>query len=119
MALLGDSAAPRPGWVYDMPPDSYDVTDRIGHPVVVVSVDAARKVAYVATRTSKANRKGPNGLGHKADRDLGFEKPGWWRLHDLHEVPYSLFSPEEDCAARGCLDDQTWTSLTRRLREGP
>lgn len=102
-----------------MPPDSYDPTDRWWHPVLVVAVDDARAVALVATRTSQKRARGPQGLAHRADDSLGLDRVGWWRLHRLHEVPYSLFSEDEECTLRGTLDDQTWKSVVRRLGEGP
>lgn len=117
MSLLGPPVRPQLGWVYDMPADYYDTTDRIGHPTLVVAVDDALQQARVVTRTSQAAKKGRRPVGHPASRTLRLDRPGWWRLDRLHPVPYVNFE-QEDTYPVGPLEPAIWDAVVRTLREG-
>lgn len=97
---------------YDMPREFYDETDTKDHPVLVVELDNATRMALVVTRTTKEWAQTSKSVAHDPDPDLGFNLKGWWRLHKTHKVPWILFN-EPDVEPRGLLDDETWEQVQR------
>lgn len=116
MSLLGMPARrPEPGLVYDMPAALYDPTDSVGHPTLVVGVDAVRREALVATRTSKRHARGPRPVEHDPDPALGLDRVGWWRLHRLHRVPWEAIN-DDRVVVVGPLNGETWERVKATLR---
>ena len=79
MDLLRMPRRPAVRQVYEMPPAYYDVTDDVGHPVLVISVDPVTRVAMIVTRTTSPHARGNNAIVHPAQPDLGLDDVGWWR----------------------------------------
>jgi hypothetical protein len=98
-----------------MPPKYYDVTDEVGHPVLVISVDAATRVALVVTRTTSSHAKGKNAVVHQPQPDLGLDCVGWWRIEFPKAVPYPAFD-EPDVERSGELDGATWAKVLVQMR---
>ena len=89
MALLDPAPLPHTAEVYRMPPRLYDDTDLDWHPVLVVRVDPMTRWTRVATRTTKTYAKTAVYVAHGPDARLGFDLSGYWRLGDLHPVPFA------------------------------
>lgn len=102
--------------VYSMPRDYYDPGDRKEHPQLVIGLDQARKVAITASRTTKAHARGPNGVPHPADRQMGMMVFGWWLIDNPHRVPYSVFDDDE-VEPLGRIDPDTVRRLLEALGE--
>ncbi|MGY0389440.1 hypothetical protein ACWZJV_20935 [Nocardioides sp. WG-D5] len=102
--------------VYSMPRDYYDPRDRKEHPQLVIGLDPVRKVAITASRTTKAHARGPNGVPHPADRQMGMMAFGWWLIADPHRVPYSVFDDDE-VEHLGRIDPDTERRLLKALGE--
>jgi hypothetical protein len=100
-----------------MPPRLYDDTDLDWHPVLVVRVDPMMRWTRVATRTTKTYAKTAVHVAHGPDARLGFDLPGYWRLGDLHPVPFANFD-EPDVELLGTLDDSTWSRVVAALAAG-
>jgi hypothetical protein len=101
--------------VYEMPPAYYDVTDVVGHPVLVISVDPVTRTALIVTRTSKNHAKGKNAIVHQAQPELGLDVVGWWRMAFPKQVPYSVFD-QPDVKRRGELDAATWVIVLSQMK---
>jgi hypothetical protein len=97
-----------------MPHELYDETDDVDHPVLVVSIDTVTRTARVVTRTSKFEARGPKPVAHPPQPDLQLERPGWWRLHRQHPVPWVNFA-DPDVESLGKIDESTWTKITAAL----
>ncbi len=97
-----------------MPPRLYDDTDSDWHPVLVVRVDRMFRLVRVATRTTKPWARTTVSVSHPAAPALRLNMPGWWRLGDLHPVPFASFAdPEVDY--RGALPDDQWSAVLNAL----
>jgi hypothetical protein len=92
--------------VYEMPPAYYDVTDDVGHPVLVISVDLVTRMATIVTRTTKPHARGSNAIVHQAQPELGLDEVGWWRM---------AFD-EPDVKRRGELDETTWAKVLNQMK---
>lgn len=115
MSLLGmPGRRPQVQTTYYMPCDLYDETDYADHPVLVVGLDPAARMALVVTRTTKPHAKGPKAVPHAPDSDLDLDSMGWWRLHRVHRVPWVAFD-DPDVEVRGRLDDATWERVQREM----
>lgn len=118
MGLLGmPRRIPAVRQVYSMPPTYYDPSDPVGHPILVIAVDAAVKIAQVVTRTTKAHAKGECGIAHPPQSELKLLDYGWWRISYPRAVPYMAFA-EPDVVHCGELDEQTWAKIVRQLGGG-
>lgn len=115
MALLGMPRRPAVRQVYEMPPVYYDVTDDVGHPVLVISVDLVTRMAMIVTRTTSPHARGDNAVVHAAQPELGLLDVGWWRMEFPKLVPYAVFN-EPDVKRRGELDEVTWEKMVRQMR---
>jgi hypothetical protein len=115
VGLLGMPRRPAVRQVYEMPPVYYDVTDDVGHPVVVISVDLVTRMAMIVTRTTNIHRRGANAIVHAAQPDLGLDKVGWWRMEFPKRVAYPVFN-EPDVRRRGELDEVTWEKMVRQMK---
>jgi hypothetical protein len=113
--LLGMPRRPAARQVYDMPSAYYDVTDRRGHPVLVISVELVTRMAMIVTRTTSPHARGDNAIVHAAQPDLGFFELGWWRMAFPKPVPYALFD-EPDVKRCGELDEVTWEKMVRQMK---
>jgi hypothetical protein len=100
--------------VYEMPPAYYDAADRTGHPVLVISVDAVVREAWIVTRTTKAHAKGAGAVPHPAQPDLDLRDFGWWKMARTMPVPYAAFSAP-DVRHAGQLDAETWARVVRQM----
>jgi hypothetical protein len=96
--------------VYEMPPCYYDVTDTVGHPVLVISVDLPARTALVVTRTTRPYAKGENAVVHRAQPELGLGEVGWWRMAFPKKVAYAAFDAP-DVKPCGQLDEATWAKV--------
>jgi hypothetical protein len=112
--LLRMPRRPAVGQVYEMPPAYYDVTDDVGHPVLVISLDAVTRMAAIVTRTTSAHAKGENAIVHPAQLELGLSAVGWWRMQFPKTVPYLAFD-EPDVLRRGELDRSTWAKVLQQV----
>lgn len=101
--------------VYEMPSPYYDVTDKVGHPVLVVSVDHVVRKALVVTRTTSAHARGRNAVVHPAQPDLELPDVGWWRMAFPKQVPYAAFDAP-DVKRRGELDEATWAKVVSSMK---
>ena len=112
MSLLGMPARrPVLQTVYRMRPELYDASDAVGHPTLVVGLDEPRRIALMVTRTSSWEARGPMSVTHPPAADLKLERPGWWRLHWIHRVPYMAFADLVDVQVLGLLDEPTWRRI--------
>jgi hypothetical protein len=102
--------------VYEMPPVYYDVTDDVGHPVLVISVDLVTRKAMIVTRTTSPYARGENAIVHPAQPELGLREVGWWRMAFPKAVAYTAFD-EPDVRRRGELDEATWGKVLRQMKE--
>lgn len=110
MGLLGMPRRPALRQVYDMPSCYYDVTDVVGHPVLVISVDLPARVAQIVTRTTSPHAKGENAIVHPAQHELGLDEVGWWRMAFPRPVVYAAFDAP-DVKPCGQLDEATWAKV--------
>lgn len=117
MALLDRAPAPRKAEVYRMPPRLYDATDLDWHRILVVRVEPMTRWTLVATRTSKTYAKTAVYATHGPDARLGFDLTGYWRLGDLHHVPFGHYDDPE-VELLGELDDATWGRVMAALSAG-
>lgn len=118
MSLLGmPPRIPLLRQVYRMHPALYDPSDSTGHPVLVVAVDIALRNAEIVTRTSTWEAKGRIGIAHPPQADLGFDRPGWWRMHRPHTVPFQVFL-DRDATLLGLIDERTWEHVRSALTGG-
>lgn len=101
--------------VYEMPSAYYDVTDDVGHPILVISVDLVTRMAMIVTRTTNIHTRGANAIVHAAQPDLRLDKVGWWRMAFPKPVPYTAFD-EPDVRRRGELDEATWEKVVRQMK---
>jgi hypothetical protein len=101
--------------VYEMPPAYYDVTDARGHPVLVISVDLAVRMATIVTRTTRPYARGDNAIVHPPQPDLGLFEVGWWRMAFPKQVSYTAFD-EPDVKHRGELDEATWAKVVSQMK---
>jgi hypothetical protein len=115
VGLLGMPRRPAVRQVYEMPPVYYDVTDDVGHPVLVISVDPVTRMAMIVTRTTSPHARGDNAIVHAAQPDLGLLDVGWWRMAFPKPVPYTVFD-EPDVKRRGELDEVTWEKMVRQMK---
>lgn len=115
MALLRMPRRPAVRQVYEMPPAYYDVTDAVGHPVLVISVDLVTRAALIVTRTTSIHARGENAIVHPAQPDLGLDVVGWWRMAFPKRVPYYVFD-EADVVRRGELDEATWGKVLSQMK---
>lgn len=115
MDLLRMPRRPAVRQVYEMPPDYYDVTDDVGHPVLVISLDPVTRMATIVTRTTSAHARGENAIVHQAQPDLGLKDVGWWRMQFPKTVPYLAFD-EPDVLRRGELDEATWAKVLQQVK---
>lgn len=115
MDLLRMPRRPAVRQVYEMPPAYYDVTDVVGHPVLVISVDLVVREAMIVTRTTSPHAKGNNAIVHPAQPDLGLDSVGWWRMEFPKAVPYPAFD-EPDVKRRGELDEATWAKVLDQMK---
>jgi hypothetical protein len=115
VGLLRMPRRPAVRQVYEMPPEYYDVTDSVGHPVLVISVDLVTREATIVTRTTKPHARGNNAIVHRAQPDLGLYDVGWWRMEFPMAVPYPAFD-EPDVKHRGELDESTWAKMLDQMR---
>ena len=113
--MLGMRRRPAVRQVYEMPPAYYDVTDRVGHPVLVISVDIVTRMAMIVTRTTSPHAKGDNAIVHVAQPDVGLPDVGWWRMAFPKPVPFAVFN-EPDVKRRGELDEVTWEKMVRQMK---
>jgi hypothetical protein len=95
--------------VYEMPPAYYDATDRTGHPVLVISVDAVVREAWIVTRTTKAHAKGPGRSRTQRSQTwtCAISAGGRWSAPCRCHMPRSA---RQTCAMQG-------NSMRRRGRE--
>jgi hypothetical protein len=100
-----------------MPPDYYDITDDVGHPVLVISLDPATRMATIVTRTTKAHARGENAIVHQPQPELGLRDVGWWRMQFPKTVPYLAFD-EPDVVRHGELDEATWARVLQQMKGG-
>ncbi len=115
MDLLRMPRRPAVRQVYEMPPAYYDVTDDVGHPVLVISVDLVTRMATIVTRTTKPHARGSNAIVHQAQAELGLDDVGWWRMAFPRAVPYAAFD-EPDVKRRGELDEATWAKVLNQMK---
>ena len=115
MGLLGMPRRPAVRQVYEMPPAYYDVTDGVGHPVLVISVDFVTRMAMIVTRTTSPHAKGDNAVVHAAQPGLGLLDAGWWRMKFAKPVGYAAFDAP-DVKHRGELDEMTWERVVRQMK---
>jgi hypothetical protein len=101
--------------VYDMPPIYYDLSDKVGHPVLVISVDHVARKAYVVTRTSSPHARGHGAVVHPVQPDLGLDEVGWWRMAFPKPVPYAAFDAP-DVKPCGMLDEATWAKIVSSMQ---
>ncbi len=101
--------------VYEMPPTYYDLTDAVGHPVLVISVDLVTRKAMIVTRTTSIHARGENAIVHPAQPELGLGDVGWWRMAFPKAVPYTAFD-EPDVKHRGELDEATWAKVLSQMK---
>jgi len=101
--------------VYEMPPAYYDVTDAVGHPVLVISVDLVTRMAQIVTRTTSIHTRGKNAIVHPPQPELGLGDVGWWRMDFPKQVPYIAFD-EPDVKHRGELDGATWAKVISQMK---
>ena len=115
MSLLGmPPRIPVPRQVYRMHPDLYDSSDAAAHPVLVVTVDKVLRIAEVVTRTSTWEARGPGGVAHPPQPDLGLDRTGWWRVQWPKSVAFSAFMDPE-AQLRGLLEERTWAHVQAAL----
>lgn len=115
MDLLRMPRRPAVRQVYEMPPVYYDVTDAVGHPVLVISVDLVTRTAMIVTRTTSPHARGENAIVHPAQHELGLYDVGWWRMAFPIPVPYMAFD-EPDVKRRGELDEATWARVLNQIK---
>ena len=93
----------------------YGVTDVVGHPVLVISVDLVAREAMIVTRTTSPHARGNNAIVHPAQPDLGLDSVGWWRMEFPKSVPFPAFD-EPDVKRRGELDEATWAKVLDQMK---
>jgi hypothetical protein len=118
VALLGmPPRIPVVGHVYRMPPDYYDPTDIVWHPVLVVSLDRVAREAGVVTRTTRYHARGSRSVVHAPQPDLNLDLPGWWRLNWIMPVAFVLFG-EPDVQHLGQLETGAWHRVLTAMGGG-
>jgi hypothetical protein len=118
MSLLGmPPRIPCLRQVYRMHPDLYDPSDTTGHPVLVVAVDKVLRNAEIVTRTSRWEARGPNGVPHAPQQELGLDLTGWWRVQWPITVSFQVFT-DRDTQLRGLLEQRTWERIQIALTGG-
>lgn len=117
MSLLGMPARrPALQLAYWMPHELYDETDEADHPLLVVANDPSTRSVRVVTRTSRFEARGPLAVAHPPQPELHLDRPGWWRLHKRHQVPWGNFA-DPDVEVLGTIDDRTWARVVDTLTQ--
>ena len=117
MSLLGPpSRRPVVRTMYRMRPELYDPTDDRAHPLLCVWIDPVTRYAGLVTRTSTFEAGGRRAVAHQAVPAMGLDRPGWWRVFTVHQVPWPNFDGD-DVVVLGTLDERTWERVRRAMFE--